>query len=171
MSPRCPVLEESGRKECLQDRRVTDEEGSLVQLLSAKPRSDLAIVFARIARGAGWDDVLQRVAATARDRQDAVALHGNVRHSAVRAAAPCVADAGPLVWCEIVVHACQALLSALGIPCASRSRLPCRRELTTGRHMLTVLRRPLPTRSMLPRRGSEMLCERDLHLKPLEVAG
>lgn len=123
---------------------MADEEGPLVQLLSSKPRSDLAVVFARVARRAGRDHVLEGVAATAGDRHDAVALHGSIRSLAVSAAAPCIAKAGPLRGREVVVHACQPLLPPLGIPCAGRGRPRSRRELATGRHTFTVLRRIVP---------------------------
>jgi hypothetical protein len=129
-----------GREECFQYRCVADEEGSLVQLLSTEPRSDLAIVFARVARRTGRNHVLQGVAATARDRHDAIALHGDVRCLAVCATSPRASNASPLLGGEVIVYACQPLLSALRIPRASRRGSRRSRELPTGRHMVTVLR-------------------------------
>src|SRR5690606_17764056 len=71
-----------------EDLRVAHEEGALVEALAAQPSGDLAVVLARVARGARGDDVLEGVAPAARDGQHAVLLEGTLGRAAVGARAP-----------------------------------------------------------------------------------
>ena len=76
----------------------------------------LVVALARVARGAGGDDVVEGVPTAARDRQDAVLLEGPVGGAAVGAPSPRLDEGGPLGRGEIVVDEGHPALSPARCP-------------------------------------------------------
>ena len=90
------------------------EEGGFVEALAAEPVGHLLVALTGVAGAAGGDDVLEGVAASAGDGQDAVALEGRAGGAAVGAAAPGILESGPLAGAEVVLDAGHAALAFAG---------------------------------------------------------
>ncbi len=114
-------------EKCRQDRRVTDQERVLVELLASEPPGHFAVVFAGVAGGAGRHDVVECVPATARDRRDAVALQRRTRRATVGAPSPGVEKFRPLGGGEVVVHSGEPSSPSFRV-----ARPRCLRQLSGG---------------------------------------
>jgi hypothetical protein len=76
------------------DVDVALEEGALVEALATEPGGDLVVALAGVARAAGGDDVVERVATAPRQGQHAVLLQRLAGDAAVGAPAPGVPQSG-----------------------------------------------------------------------------
>src|SRR5688572_29932675 len=93
------------------DLGVTGQERLLVKPAPAHPRGDLVVALARVARATRRRDVVQRVAAAAREREDAVALERRLSRTAVGAPTPRRLQCSPLLGAQVVLDALHAALA------------------------------------------------------------
>ena len=114
-------------EKCRQDRGVTEQERVLVELLSSEPPGHFAVVFAGVAGGAGRNDVVECVPATARNRHDAIALQGCARRPTVGAPSPGTDKFFPLGDGEVVVHSGESSSPSIRV-----ARPHCLRQLSGG---------------------------------------
>jgi cholest-4-en-3-one 26-monooxygenase len=98
------------------DLDVPPEERTLVEPSPAEPAGHFVVALAGVARATRRDDVVERVAAATRDREDAVALQWNVGGAAVGAAAPGLLRGAPLLVAEVVLDAIHPALAAPSRP-------------------------------------------------------
>jgi len=96
---------------------VLREEGAFVETFAAHPRGHFAVTFAGVAGAAGGHDITDGVAATARDRLDAILLQRGFGRGAIRAATPLAPERFPLLGGEIVVG---SLDPAFAASCSAR---------------------------------------------------
>lgn len=96
------------------DRKETLEEGTFVVAFAPQPPGDFVVALARVARAAGWGDVVERVAPAARKGQNAVPLQRPVGRTAVRTSAPRSLQGSPLLLGEVVLDTIHSSLASTG---------------------------------------------------------
>lgn len=95
---------------------LAHQERSLIEPLPTKPASHFAVALARVARRARRHHVVQRVPATARNRQDAVTLKAVAGGAAVGASAPQGLQHRPLAVRQIMTDKAHAPFPPPGRP-------------------------------------------------------
>jgi hypothetical protein len=98
------------------DLQVAQQEGALVEPPAPQPAGDFLVALAGVAGAAGRRDVVERIAAAARDCQHAVALERHADRAAVGAATPSLLERDPLFGAQVMLDPLYPAPAPAGVP-------------------------------------------------------